>query len=76
MSKKTVKPKAVLAPGIGPDAPTRLQRGLLIAVDARVIQILRGTGAGQSRDEAAVLAELRATGLKQAAARKSKDTLS
>ncbi len=40
---------------------------------APVIQILRGGGAGQPRDESAVLAELRAYGLQQAAARQSKD---
>ena len=73
MVKKTVKPEVVLATGIGPNTSTRPRRGLLIAVDARVIQILRGGGAGQPRDESAVLAELRAYGLQQAAARQSKD---
>ena len=46
MVKKTVKPEVVLAPGTGLNTSTRPRRGLLIAVDARVIQILRGGGAG------------------------------
>lgn len=76
MVKKTVNPEVVLAPGTGPKTPTRPRRGLLIAVDARVIQIIRGSGAGQPRDEAVILAELRAQALLKAAARQSKDTSS
>lgn len=51
---------------MNPEKPPQ-QRGLLIAVDARVLEIIKGSGVSQPRDDSAVLAELRAYGLQQAA---------
>lgn len=73
MVKETPKPNAVLDPGAGPNSPTETRCGLLIPVDPRVIQIIRGIGAGQTRDETAVLDELRKYAFRQIAARKSKE---